>query len=249
MGEQTSPALKRTALVTGASSGIGRAIAVRLAADGYAVLALARNREALARLADEKAAEPVVADLSDPASLDRALQGRPVDVLVNNAGLLTTKGPFHEIPPEAIGPHVATNVTGPLHLTRLVLPGMVQRRRGHVVFITSIVARAPHPDLALYAATKACLAHFSDSLRCDLLGTGVRVTDVAPGRVETELYRDALDEAGRRALYEGFRNLTPEDVAGTIASILALPDHVDVSRVEINPTEQAAGGSRMAPKR
>jgi NADP-dependent 3-hydroxy acid dehydrogenase YdfG len=249
MGEQSSPALRRTALVTGASSGIGRAIAVRLAADGYAVLALARNGESLARLADETGAEPIVADLSDPATLDCALQGRKVDVLVNNAGLLSTKGPFQEIPPEAIATHITTNVTGPLHLTRLVLPGMVERRRGHVVFITSIAARAPQPDLALYAATKACLAHFSDSLRCDLLGTGVRVTDVAPGRVQTELYRDALDEADRRALYEGFRNLTPEDVAGTIASILALPDHVDVSRVDINPTEQAAGGSRMVRPR
>ena len=130
-------------------------------------------------------------------------------------------------------------------LTRLVLPGMVARRRGHVLFITSIAARAPQPDLAVYAATKACLAHFSDSLRCDLLGTGVRVTDIAPGRVQTEIYRDALDEAGRKALYDGFRSLTPEDVAEAIAGVVALPAHVDVSRLDLNPTEQAAGGARM----
>jgi 3-hydroxy acid dehydrogenase/malonic semialdehyde reductase len=237
--------MSSTVLVTGASSGIGKAIATRLAAEGHAVLALARNAEALARLAAETGAEPLVADLADAAAIDRALDRRAVDVLVNNAGLLSTKGAFQDIPPEAIAAHVAVNVTGPLHLTRLVLPGMIGRGRGHVVFVTSIAARVPHPDIALYAATKACLAHFSDSLRCDLLGTGVRVTDIAPGRVQTDLYRDALDDQGRRALYEGFRSLSPDDIAAAVAGVLALPDHVDVSRIEINPTEQAAGGSRM----
>jgi 3-hydroxy acid dehydrogenase / malonic semialdehyde reductase len=239
--------MKTTALVTGASSGIGRAIATRLAASGHHVLALARNGAALEDLARETGAEPVVADLSDTASLGRALAGRRVDVLVNNAGMLSTKGPFQDMQPEAIAGHVSTNVTGPLHLTRLVLPGMVERRQGHVVFVTSIAARVPQPDLAVYAATKACLAHFSDSLRLDLLGTGIRVTDVAPGRVQTELYRDALDEPGRRALYEGFRSLAPGDVADAVLGVLALPPHVDVSRIEVNPTEQAAGGSRMVP--
>lgn len=240
-----------TALVTGASSGIGRALAAGLAHAGYRVLALARNRVALEGLAAETGAEPLVADLADTAGLDvaieRALAGREVDVLVNNAGMLTTKGPFQAMPPAAIAAHVAVNVTGPLHLTRLLLPGMVARRRGHVVFVTSIAARVPHPDLAVYAATKACLAHFSDSLRLDLLGTGIRVTDVAPGRVQTELYRDALDAEGRRALYDGFRSLAPGDVAQAVLGVLALPAHVDVSRIEVNPTEQAGGGSRMVP--
>ncbi|PSC05615.1 short-chain dehydrogenase [Alsobacter soli] len=238
-----------TVLVTGASSGIGRATAIRLARVGYRVLALARNREALDRLASETGAEALVADLADPESLERAVRGRAIDVLVNNAGLLSIKAPFQETPPEAIAAHVVTNVTGPLTLTRLVLPQMVERRTGHVLFVTSIVARVPHPDIALYAATKAALAHFSDSLRCDLLGTGVRVTDVAPGRVQTELYRDALDESGRQALYEGFRNLQPDDVAEAIAGVLAAPDHVNISRIEVNPTEQAAGGSRIVSLR
>lgn len=244
-----SPARTGTALVTGASSGIGRAVATALAREGWRVLALARNRLALESLAAETGAIPVVADLADPAAAWRSVGDEPVDVLVNNAGLLAAKGPFQAMEPGLIDEHVAINVTAPLRLTRLALPGMIERRRGHVVFITSTAARTPHPDIALYGATKAAISHFSDSLRLDLLGTGIRVTDVAPGRVETDLYRDALDEAGRRALYDGYRNLQPEDIARAVVSVLTLPDHVDVARLEVFPTEQAAGGTRIVPLR
>ena len=245
----TNPAPTGTVLVTGASSGIGRAVAKALAHEGWRVLALARNRLALESLAAETGAVPVVADLADPAAAWRSIGDAPIDVLVNNAGLLAAKGPFQEMEPGLIDDHVAVNVTAPLRLTRLALPGMIQRRRGHVVFVTSTAARTPHPDIALYGATKAAISHFSDCLRLDLLGTGVRVTDIAPGRVETGLYRDALDEAGRRALYDGFRTLQPEDIARAIVSVLALPDHVDVARLEVFPTEQAAGGTRIVPLR
>jgi 3-hydroxy acid dehydrogenase/malonic semialdehyde reductase len=235
----------KAVLVTGASSGIGRAVAVRLARDGWHVLALARSAPALEALAREHGAEPIVADLAEPSALAGLLGERPVDAVVHNAGLLTARGPFQSIDPGRIDEHLDINLRAPLHLTRLLLPGMIARGRGHLVFVTSIAARSPHPDIALYAATKAALAHFSDSLRCDLLGTGLRVTDIAPGRVETDLYRDALDEAGRRALYEGVRSLRPEDVAEAVAGVLSLPAHVDVARLELYPTEHAHGGSRV----
>ncbi|MFO1147945.1 MAG: SDR family oxidoreductase [Alsobacter sp.] len=234
-----------TVLVTGASSGIGRAVALRLASDGHRVIGLARNANSLRELEAKAGIVPLAADVTDLAGVADTLRSHEPDVVIHNAGLLSTRGPFQAIEPAAIDTHLDVNLRAPLHLTRLVLPGMIERRRGHVVFVTSIAARAAHPDIALYATTKAALAHFSDSLRLDLQGTGIRVTDLAPGRVRTDLYRDALTETGRKQLYEGFRSLEPEDVAAAVSYVLSLPPHVDVARLELYPTEQAHGGSRM----
>lgn len=242
-----SAATPLSILVTGASSGIGRAVALTLAGSGHRVLGLARNAAALADLQAQAGVVPLAADVTDLEALETILGGHEPDVVIHNAGLLTTRGPFQDMDPRAIDGHLDVNLRAPIHLTRLVLPGMIRRRSGHLVFVTSIAARAAHPDIALYATTKAALAHFSDSLRLDLQGTGIRVTDIAPGRVRTDIYRDALDEAGRRQLYEGLRYLEPEDVARAVEYVLSLPDHVDVARLDLYPTEHAPGGSRMVP--
>jgi NADP-dependent 3-hydroxy acid dehydrogenase YdfG len=240
-----SSAVPLTVLVTGASSGIGRAVACKLATGGHRVLGLARNAAALGQLQAEAGVVPLAGDVTDITGLPDLLRGHQPDVVVHNAGRLTTRGPFQIMDPAAIDGHLDVNLRAPIHLTRLLLPGMIERQRGRLVFVTSIAARAAHSDIALYATTKAALAHFSDSLRLDLQGTGIRVTDIAPGRVKTGLYRDALDDAGRRQLYEGFRSLEPQDVADAVAHVLMLPAHVDVARLELYPTEQAYGGSRM----
>jgi 3-hydroxy acid dehydrogenase / malonic semialdehyde reductase len=236
----------RMALVTGASSGIGRAIAMALAGAGTAVLALGRNAAALARLNTECGATPLQGDVCDREAMAAIFAAHEVDLLVNNAGLLLARGPFQGGDPRAIDGMVAVNLIAPLHLARLALPGMIGRKRGHLVFIGSSAGRTPHPDLAVYGATKAAISHFCDSLRGDLLGTGVRVTEIAPGRVRSKLYRDTIGlDAVDAELYDGRAPIEPGDLATLLLAALSTPANVDVSRLEVFPTAQAIAGTRL----
>ena len=236
----------RTALVTGASSGIGRAITLALAAAGVQVLAVGRDAAALGALQADSGAVPVVADVCDRAAMAPLFVAHPIDLLVNNAGVLLTRGPFQDGTADAIDGMIAVNLAAPLHLARLALPGMIARGRGHLVFIGSSAGRTPHPDLAVYGATKAAIGHFCDSLRGDLLGTGVRVTEIAPGRVRSRLYRDTIGLAAVDAeLYDGVDPIEPEQVAALLLAALATPAHVDVSRIEVYPAAQAIAGTRL----
>ncbi len=240
------PILYRTALVTGASSGIGRAVAAALADAGVRVLALGRDAAALAALHTVCGATPVAADVRDRAAMAAIFAANDIDLLVNNAGLLLARGPFQGSDPDAIDGMVAVNFAAPLHLARLALPRMIAAKRGHLVFIGSSAGRTPHPDLAVYGATKAAIGHFCDSLRGDLLGTGVRVTEIAPGRVRSKLYRDTIGlDAVDAELYDGRAPIEPEDVAALLLTVLAAPAHVDVSRMEVFPTTQAIAGTRL----
>ncbi|MET0607023.1 MAG: SDR family oxidoreductase [Beijerinckiaceae bacterium] len=239
-------AIYRTALVTGASSGIGRAVAVRLRRAGMQVLALGRSAEALQSLTAEHDVTPIVADVRQTGSIADLFARREIDVLVNNAGLLSTRAAFQDIAHLDIDEMIDVNLKAPLHLARLALPNMIAQRRGHLFFIGSIAGRWPHPNSAVYGASKAGVSLFCDSLRCDLLGTGVRVTEIAPGRVETQLYRTALGPQRAQAeLYDGYRTMSPEDVADILEAALSMPAHVDVSRIEVLPTSQAVGGGRI----
>ena len=236
----------RTALVTGASSGIGRAIAIALAGAGVRVLALGRDAAALASLHAECGAAPIAGDVRDRAAMAAIFAADEIDVLVNNAGVLLARGPFQHSDAEAVAAMVAVNLTAPLLLARLALPGMIARGRGHLVFIGSSAGRTPHPDLAVYGATKAAIGHFCDSLRGDLLGTGVRVTEIAPGRVRSRLYRDTIGLAGVDAeLYDGRAPIEPQDIAALLLAVLAAPTHLDVSRIEAYPATQAIAGTRL----
>jgi 3-hydroxy acid dehydrogenase/malonic semialdehyde reductase len=236
----------RTALVTGASSGIGRAVTVALAHAGMRVLAVGRDTGALASLHGECGATPIPGDVRDLAAMTAVFAAHEIDVLVNNAGVLLARGPFQHSEAEAITAMVAVNLTAPLLLARLALPGMIARHRGHLVFIGSSAGRTPHPDLAAYGATKAAIGHFCDSLRGDLLGTGVRVTEIAPGRVRSKLYRDTIGLAAVDAeLYAGRAPIEPEDVAALLLTVLNAPAHLDVSRIEVYPATQAIAGTRL----
>lgn len=236
----------QTALVTGASSGIGRAIAVELRRAGLTVLALGRSMDALTALQAECGAIPLALDIRDTDRLAEVFAEHPVDVLVNNAGVLSTRAAFQDIDPAEIDSMIDINLKAPLHLARLALPGMVARGRGHLFFIGSSAGRAPHPNAAVYGASKAGVSLFCDALRCDLLGTGVRVSEIAPGRVETQLYRTAMGlDVAQQELYDGYKSIRPEDIASLLLAALSLPEQVDVSRMEVFPTAQAVGGARM----
>ncbi|MQB12313.1 SDR family NAD(P)-dependent oxidoreductase [Agrobacterium sp. ICMP 6402] len=242
----SEPLPYRTAVVTGATSGIGRATVLKLRELGLTVYAVGRNEDKLQELAVLSGAKPIMADVRDTGEIFDQLSGVEVDILVNNAGILSTRASFHEIDPAEIDAMIDINLKAPMHLTRAFLPGMVERKRGHLIYLGSSGGRAPYPSMGAYGPSKAGLSLFCDNLRCDLLGTSVRVSEVVPGRVQTELYRTAIaGNQARELLYDGYRPIQPENIATIIANVITLPTFVDVSRVEVFPTDQATGGGTM----
>lgn len=238
----------KTALVTGASKGIGAAITAKLIEEGLTVFGLARNFSALEKQALEFGAKyrPIVADVRDHGAIAQQLGDTPIDVLVNNAGGLATVRPLHEQSAEETAETIALNLTAPLQLIRLVLPHMIRQKSGHIFNLTSTAATAVFPGTTTYGASKAGLSQAGEILRYDLAGTGVRLTEIAPGRVETEFYVQAFggnQEELRNRMYTHQRPLRPEDVASVLVHALRLPQHVDVAKMLVTPTDQAAGGS------
>ena len=225
-------------LVTGATSGIGRAIAIALRAAGHEVFALGRQADALKALSDEHGIHAIRADVTNKAQLATALSGLAIDVLVNNAGIMPPLANFCDIEDGEIDRAVAVNLSSVLALTRMVAPGMRERRRGHIVFTGSTAGHAPFASLAVYCATKAAIAGFAQALRLDMAPSGVRVTEIVAGRVETDLYKSLLSAAARAAMYSGNSAVQPEDVATMVLAALNLPASVDVARFDILPTCQ-----------
>jgi 3-hydroxy acid dehydrogenase/malonic semialdehyde reductase len=236
------------ALVSGATSGIGKATALALADQGFEVLALGRNADALEELGSIKGLRPLAVDLTDPVALAAAVEGLKVDVLINNAGIMPPATKFSDMNQADIDATLEINLSAALRLTRLVLPGMVERKAGHLFFTGSTAGHAPFPNMAVYGATKAAISSFAAALRCDLSGTGVRVTEIVAGRVETRLYREALDAQSRQDMYAAFDAVQPENVAQMLVSVLQMPAHVDVTRFDILPTAQYVGGGGFAKK-
>jgi 3-hydroxy acid dehydrogenase/malonic semialdehyde reductase len=167
---------------------------------------------------------------------------REVEILVNNAGLALGLGPAHEATLSDWDRMVATNVSGLIHMTRALLPGMVARNRGHVVNLGSIAGTYPYPGGHIYGASKAFAKQFTLNLKADLIGTGVRVTDIEPGLCGgTEFSKIRFgDEARAAALYQGTEPLTAEDIAEAVSWVVRLPAHVNINRIEMMPTCQAS---------
>jgi NADP-dependent 3-hydroxy acid dehydrogenase YdfG len=237
----------RTAIVTGASRGIGAATVRRLREMGLAVHAVARSAEPLQALARETGCMPLALDIADRDAVLTALTPLEADVLVNNASPLVRSAPAWEAASEDIDALVNVNIRGVLNGLAAVVPGMKQRRRGHIVNLGSMAGTWVFPGMPVYAMTKAAIHSLSHTLRLDLHGSGVRVSEIAPGRVETGAHL-ALAEApeeGRRRFYEGFESLLAEDIAEAIAFVLAAPQRMDVSFMEIVPTDQSYGGSQF----
>ncbi len=239
----------RTVLITGASSGIGASCAVAFAAAGARLVLCARREDRLAQLAAELPTEvaTITLDVRDNAAVTAAMTSLPegftdVDVLVNNAGLAAGVGPVQEGDVDDWDRMVDTNVKGLLYVTRAITPGMVTRGRGHVVNIGSIAGRETYPGGAVYCATKAAVDRITAGLRMDLLGTGVKVSTVDPGLVETEfsVVRFHGDVERAHDVYAGMSPLTPDDVAETVVWVADRPAHVQVADVLLLPTAQAA---------
>lgn len=238
----------KLALVTGATSGFGLATAEALARAGARVIATGRRRDRLDALAARHpgAIHPLVLDVRDRAAVEAAVRGLPpdlaaIDVLVNNAGLALGLEPAQRASLDDWDTMIATNCRGLVAVTRAVLPGMVERGRGHVVNVGSVAATYPYPGGNVYGATKAFVRQFTLNLRADLLGTGVRATVIEPGMAETEfsLVRFQGDAARAAKVYEGVQPLRGEDVADAILWCLRAPAHVNVNAVELMPVQQA----------
>jgi 3-hydroxy acid dehydrogenase/malonic semialdehyde reductase len=240
-----------TALVTGASSGFGEAIARRFIQNGHRVIAAARRLDRLQALRDELGVGflPLRLDITDASGVAALPAGFPpgwreVDMLVNNAGLALGLGPAHEAKITDWDRMVATNVSGLIRITRALLPGMVERNRGHVVNIGSTAGTYPYPGGNVYGASKAFVRQFTLNLKADLIGTGVRVTDIEPGLVggtEFSTIRFGGDADRAASVYAGTQPLMPEDVAEAVSWVVQLPPHVNINRVEMMPTCQAPG--------
>jgi 3-hydroxy acid dehydrogenase/malonic semialdehyde reductase len=238
-----------TVFITGASAGFGRAIAERSVRDGHRVIATGRRADRLTALHDQlgDAVLPFPLDVTDAAAvatLPDALPAgwREIDVLVNNAGLAMGLDPSWKASLTHWDTMVATNVTALLHVTRALLPRMVARDRGHVINMSSTAAIYPYPGGHVYGASKAFVTQFSLNMRADLIGTGVRVTDLEPGLVggtEFSNVRFAGDATRAASVYAGTQPLTPEDIAEAVAWVMALPAHVNINRMEMMPTCQA----------
>ncbi|GAB5374397.1 MAG: SDR family oxidoreductase [Acuticoccus sp.] len=238
------------ALVTGASRGIGAAT-VRALANEFDVVAAARDVAALKALAAETGATPMAFDATRDVDID-ALGDLDIDAAVLNQGIITSARPFHEQGRDEIDRQIAVNLRASMAAARVLLPAMIARGSGHLVFLTSLMARHPFANAAIYGATKAGLHGFAQALRVDLAGTGVRVSEISPGRVETDIWNEALggDTAAiRDNIFGPYRALTPAEVAATIRAVMTLPPHVDANLVELSPTDQAVGGAVFAKRR
>lgn len=236
-------------LVTGASSGIGRASAEAFAAQGHELILVARREERLRELAARLGRASFVAlDVSDRKAVEAAARAHAdswsrVDVLVNAAGLARGLAPLHEDDPAGWDEMIDTNVKGLLAMTRAVLPGMIARRSGHVVNLGSVAGFWVYPKGAVYCASKHAVRAISEGLRLDVHGTGVRVTEISPGMVETEFSNVRLrDDERARAVYAGMKPLSAEDVAETVLWCVGRPAHVNIQELVVFPTQQSAVG-------
>ncbi len=239
----------RTAFITGGTAGIGEASARRFAAGGWRVVVTGRRGDRLRRLSDELGEDclPLELDMRDTeALLDAArLSGEwgEIDLLINNAGLAPPMEPLQDANFPALDNAMQTNMTGLVALTRALLPRLIERK-GAVVNLSSVAATYPYRGGAVYGASKAFVRQFSLDLRCDLAGTGVRVTSIEPGMVETEftLVRTGGDQAASDALYAGVNPMTADDIAETIWWVATLPPHLNINALELMPVSQSFAG-------
>lgn len=239
----------KVALVTGASAGMGEAIVERLCREGITVHAVARRREQLAALADRTGCIPHALDVADLDALTRLCSDVQVDILVNNAGV-SRPGSILSADEEAIDTQVNVNLRAVLHLCRLLVPGMMARDCGHVINITSIAAIYNFNGNSIYHATKAGVHALSRQLRVDCYGKRVRVTEICPGRVATDIFGNVSGDhdAARKCFIDGFELPQASDIADCVAFALSAPVAVNIGNIEIMPTLQVPGGlSTMRP--
>lgn len=243
--------MTQTVFVTGATSGFGEACARLFGAEGWNVVISGRRAQRLEQLRQEIGPESVQAvtlDVRDESAVKEAIEALPepfsaIDVLVNNAGLALGLNPAPSCDMSDWEAMVDTNIKGLLYCTRAVLPGMVERDRGHVVNVGSVAGTYPYPGGNVYGATKAFVKQFSRNLKADLLGSRVRVSNIEPGMAETEFslvrFEGDRDRAG--AVYRDMQPLEAKDIADIIFWVVTAPSHVNINSVEVMPVAQAWG--------
>ena len=242
--------MTKTALITGATAGFGRAAARLFARDGWQVIGTGRRQDRLDALAGELGAvfRPVALDMRDLAAVEafgRATEG--VDLLVNNAGLASPMTPLQDAEWGPLAQVIETNISGLVALTRALLPALIARK-GAVINISSVAANYPYRGGAVYGGSKAFVREFSLCLRADLHGSGVRVTSIEPGMAETEftLVRNGWDQAASDTLYAGVEPMTADDIAATIHWVATLPPHLNINSLELMPVNQDFAGFAVA---
>ncbi len=241
--------MTKTILITGATAGIGAASARRFAAGGWRVIATGRRGDRLRVLSDEIGEDclPLELDVRDLDSGGQLAQLSPpwgeIDLLLNNAGLAPPMDALQDAEQEPLDNVIQTNITGLVALTRALLPKLIERK-GAVINLSSVAATYPYRGGAVYGASKAFVRQFSLDLRCDLAGTGVRVTSIEPGMAETEftLVRTGGDKEASDKLYADMNPMTAEDIAETIWWIATLPPHLNINAIELMPVSQSFAG-------
>lgn len=241
----------KTALITGASSGFGKATALLLAKKGYRLILVARRKNKLKELQKFLKTETYAAnvDVSDKKQVSNFFSHLPsefknVDILINCAGLALGMNTVQEGNIDEWDTMIDTNIKGTIYFTRFVLDGMVKRNSGLIVTIGSTAATIPYKGGNVYGATKAFIKQFSRNLRTDLFGTNVKVTNIDPGAAETEFSVVRFDGDQKKAdnYYEGMRPLVADDIARTIGWVIEQPEHVNIDNVMVMPVDQAYGG-------
>ncbi|TGD99681.1 SDR family oxidoreductase [Methylobacterium nonmethylotrophicum] len=235
------------ALVTGASGGIGAAIVERFRREGLEVHAVARSREPLEALAARTNCVPHVIDVTDTAALAELAAKVPFDILVNNAGVDTPRK-LLDAREADIDLLVDVNLRAVLHLCRLIVPGMAARDRGHVINVSSIAGNYNFGGNSTYHATKAAVAMLSNQLRLDTFGRRVRVTEICPGRVATDIFAHVHGDTPevRARFIDGFELPEAADIAEAVAFAVAAPRAMNIGHMEITPTLQVMGGLQTA---
>jgi serine 3-dehydrogenase len=241
--------MTKTILITGATAGFGEAAARRFAAGGWRVIGTGRRGERLKKLQDELGDNflPLEIDMRDTAAVESLAKLSPpwsdIDLLLNNAGLAPPTDPLPDTDWERIDTVIETNITGLVALTRALLPKLIERK-GQIINLSSVAATYPYKGGAVYAGTKAFVRQFSLDLRCDLAGTGVRVTSIEPGMAETEftIVRTGGDKEASDKLYAGMDPMTADDLAELFWWLANLPPHLNINIVELMPVSQSWAG-------
>ncbi|MEN9918276.1 MAG: hypothetical protein RL662_712 [Bacteroidota bacterium] len=245
--------MKKIVLITGATSGIGKATAEKLAKEGYNLILTGRRNEILENLKvqiEEKYkidVLPLCFDVSKLSQVNQFLGNLPsdwrkVDILINNAGLAAGLNPIHEGVLEDWERMIDTNIKGLLYVTRIISPGMVAQKAGHIINIGSIAGKEVYLNGNVYCATKHAVDALSKGMRLDLVDYGIKVTQVCPGAAETEfsVVRFNGDKSRANKVYDGFEPLMAEDIADAIYYAISAPDHVNIQEVLVMPTAQAS---------
>ncbi|NDV47338.1 SDR family NAD(P)-dependent oxidoreductase [Paludibacter sp. 221] len=244
--------MTKTAFITGTTAGFGEAMAYRMAMLGYRLVITGRRKERLDELTGKLCSEykcecvSLCFDVRDYDACVEAVNSLPesfrdIDVLVNNAGLAAGAAPFDESLLDDFERMIDTNVKGLIYITKLLVPRMIERKKGHIVNISSIAGIEVYPNGSVYCASKHAVNAVTKGLRLDLVKYGIKVSSISPGMAETEfsIVRYHGDEDKAKAVYQGIVPLNAEDIADTLEFIVTRPDHVSINDIQLNPKQQA----------